>query len=71
MVVGVLCPGKIKDHIILGTNLGQCLTLLDGPFAPPYACAHLWSVCLLLFYAMATVFHSYHGGDMMYEKRRR
>ena len=28
-------------------------------------------VCLLLFYAMATVFLSYHGSDMMYEMIRR
>ena len=27
--------------------------------------------CLLLFYAMATVFRLYHGGDMMYEMKRR
>ena len=27
--------------------------------------------CLLLFYAMATVFQLYYGGDMMYELRRR
>ena len=28
-------------------------------------------VCLLLFDAIATVFQLYHGGDMMYEMRRR
>ena len=28
-------------------------------------------VCLLLFYAIATVFQLYHGSDMMYEMRRR
>ena len=28
-------------------------------------------VCLLLFYATATIFQLYHGGDMMYEIRRR
>ena len=28
-------------------------------------------ICLLLFYAIATVFQLYHGGDMMYEMRRR
>ena len=28
-------------------------------------------VCLLLFYAIATVFQLYHGNDMMYEMRRR
>ena len=27
--------------------------------------------CLLLFYARATVFQLYHGGDMMYEMGRR
>ena len=26
---------------------------------------------LLLFYAIATVFHLYHGSDMMYEMRRK
>ena len=28
-------------------------------------------VCLSLFYVIATVFHLYHGGDMMDEMRRR
>ena len=28
-------------------------------------------VCLLLFYTIATVFQLYHGGDTMYEVRRR
>ena len=28
-------------------------------------------ICLLLFYARATVFQLYHDGDMMYEMRRR
>ena len=28
-------------------------------------------VCLSLFYATATVFQIYQGGDMMYEMRRR
>ena len=28
-------------------------------------------VCLLLFYAIAILFQLYHGGDMMYEMRRR
>ena len=34
---------------------------------------YLWiqSVCLLLFYAMTTVFQLYHGGDMTYEMRRK
>ena len=27
--------------------------------------------CLLLFYAVATVFQLFHGGDVMYEMRRR
>ena len=27
--------------------------------------------CLLLFYAIATIFQLYHGGDMMYEMSRR
>ena len=27
--------------------------------------------CLLLFYAIATVFHLYHSGDMMHEMGRR
>ena len=27
--------------------------------------------CLLLFYTIATVLQLYHGGDMMYEMRRR
>ena len=27
--------------------------------------------CWLLFYAIATVFQLYHGGDMMHEMRRR
>ena len=30
---------------------------------------YIWFV-LLLFYAIATVFHLYLGGDMMYEMRR-
>ena len=30
-----------------------------------------WQVCLLLFYAIGTVFQLYHGGDMMCEIRRR
>ena len=30
-----------------------------------------YPVCLLLFYAISTVFQIYHGGDMMYEMRRR
>ena len=29
------------------------------------------AVCLLLFYAIATIVQLYHGGDMMYEMRRR
>ena len=30
------------------------------------------SICfLLLFFAIATLFQLYHGGDMMYEMRRR
>ena len=29
------------------------------------------TVCLLLFYAIATVFQLYHYGDMIYEIRRR
>ena len=28
-------------------------------------------VCFLLFYAIATAFQLYHGGDMMYEIRRK
>ena len=28
-------------------------------------------VCLLLFYTIAIVFQLHHGGDMMYEMRRR
>ena len=27
--------------------------------------------CLLLFYAISTVYQLYHGGDMIYEMRRR
>ena len=33
-----------------------------------YICWYV--VCLLLFYAIATVFQIYHGGDMMYEMRK-
>ena len=36
---------------------------LTGLFSQPFVG--------LLFYAIATVFQSYHGGDMMYEMRRR
>ena len=28
-------------------------------------------VCLLLLYAIATMFQLYHGGDLIYEMRRR
>ena len=28
-------------------------------------------VCFLLFYAIVTVFQLYHGGNMMYEMRRK
>ena len=29
------------------------------------------NVCLLFFHAIATIFHLYHGSDMLYEMRRR
>ena len=38
-----------------------------GEFQTPFSKV----ICLLLFYAMETVFQLYHGGDKMYEMRRR
>ena len=36
-----------------------------------WLCVHKTLVCLLLLYDIATVFQLYHGGDMMFEMRRR
>ena len=47
--------------VCIGTDLCMCLTVLCCLF-----------VCLFVFfYVIATVLQSYHGGDLIYEMRRR
>ena len=42
-----------------------------GSDVEDWGLCHQSCVCLVLFYAIATVFQSFQGGDMMYEMRRK
>ena len=62
-------PGVFCSHV--WPSLLPCTCLLEFYILAASAVSHIRMVCLLLLYAIVTVFQLYHGNDMMYEMRRR
>ena len=59
---GTAQAAELQHHYfspVFRLGVKQCLTVMG----------QAWFVCLL--YAIATMFQLYHGGDIMYEMRRR
>ena len=54
------------NHVKIKVQFLVCIFVAENPQT-----VHAYVHSLLLFYARATVFHLYHGGNMMYEIRRR
>ena len=67
VAVVAAATAAVAEHSQLQTPLGKQLPLYQKQLQEMESD---W-ILVLLFYAIATVFRLYHGGDMIYEMRRR
>ena len=79
MLLDVLCPIGVLMHYRIYVTTPVPISKFAR--CKPYIQSNVYSrimiipilkcVCLLLFYAIATVFKLFYGSDMMYEMRRK